>query len=54
MTLHIEAPFGLADLVALLLRPNPYRKTLHCTSTGPLRMYGDGWPDIPVEVAQVR
>jgi hypothetical protein len=26
--LHIEAPFGLADLFALRLRPNPQRKTL--------------------------
>src|SRR6201984_2942861 len=26
--LHIEAPFGLADLFALRLRPNPRRKTL--------------------------
>jgi hypothetical protein len=26
--LHIEAPFGLADLFALRLRPNPYRKTV--------------------------
>jgi uncharacterized protein len=25
--LHIEAPFGLADLFALRLRPNPRRKT---------------------------
>jgi hypothetical protein len=26
--LHIEAPFGLADLFALRLRPNPLRKTV--------------------------
>jgi uncharacterized protein len=26
--LHIEAPFGLGDLFALLLRPNPRRKTV--------------------------
>src|ERR1700732_3953747 len=26
--LHIEAPFGLADLFALRLRPNPRRKTV--------------------------
>ena len=26
--LHIEAPFGLADLFALRLVPNPYRKTV--------------------------
>jgi len=27
--LHIEAPFGLADLFALRLVPNPLRKTVH-------------------------
>jgi hypothetical protein len=27
--LHIQAPFGLADLFALRLRPNPRRKSLH-------------------------
>jgi uncharacterized protein len=26
--LHIEAPFGLTDLFALRLRPNPHRKTV--------------------------
>lgn len=26
--LHIEAPFGLADLFVLRLRPNPRRKTV--------------------------
>src|SRR5438067_1220780 len=26
--LHIEAPFGLADLFALRVVPNPYRKTV--------------------------
>jgi uncharacterized protein len=26
--LHIEAPFGLADIFALRLRPNPHRKTV--------------------------
>ena len=31
--LHIEAPFGLADLFALRLRPNPRRKTLHFDRT---------------------
>ena len=34
--LHIEAPFGLADLFALRLCPNPRRKTVG--SLGPLRM----------------
>ena len=31
--LHIDAPFGLADLFALRLRPNPRRKTLHFDRT---------------------
>src|SRR5438132_720021 len=31
--LHIEAPFGLADLFALRLRPNPSRKTIHFART---------------------
>jgi len=31
--LHIEAPFGLADLFALRLRPNPRRKTVHFART---------------------
>jgi len=31
--LHIEAPFSLADLFALLLRPNPRRKTVHFDRT---------------------
>jgi uncharacterized protein len=31
--LHIEAPFGLADLFALRLRPNPRRKTIHFART---------------------
>jgi hypothetical protein len=31
--LHIEAPFGLADLFALRLRPNPHRKTVHFART---------------------
>jgi uncharacterized protein len=45
--LHIEAPFGLADLFALRLRPNPRRKTLGfaraCDSV--LRR----WPELVVE-----
>jgi uncharacterized protein len=31
--LHIDAPFGLADLFALLLRPNPRRRTVHFSRT---------------------
>jgi uncharacterized protein len=31
--LHIEAPFGLADLFALSLVPNPRRKTIHFART---------------------
>ena len=31
--LHVEAPFGLADLFALRLRPNPRRKTVHFART---------------------
>jgi hypothetical protein len=26
--LHVESPFGLADLFALRVVPNPYRKTV--------------------------
>jgi uncharacterized protein len=31
--LHIDAPFGLADLFALLLRPNPRRRMVHYSRT---------------------
>jgi uncharacterized protein len=45
--LHIEAPFGLSDLFALRLRPNPRRKTLGfaraCDNV--LRR----WPELTVE-----
>ncbi len=45
--LHVEAPFGLADLFALTLRPNPRRKTLSfarsCANV--LRR----WPELVVE-----
>jgi hypothetical protein len=45
--LHIEAPFGLADLFALRLRPNPRRKTLHFarTSAGVRRR----WPEVVID-----
>jgi hypothetical protein len=45
--LHIEAPFGLADLFALRLRPNPRRETV-----GFARTAADvrrGWPEVVVE-----
>jgi uncharacterized protein len=45
--LHIEAPFGLADLFALRLRPNPRRKTV-----GFARASEDvrrRWPEVVVE-----
>jgi uncharacterized protein len=45
--LHIEAPFGLADLFALRLRPNPRRKTV-----GFARTSADvrrRWPELVIE-----
>jgi hypothetical protein len=45
--LHIETPFGLADLFALRLRPNPRRKTV-----GFARTSADvrrRWPEVVVE-----
>ena len=45
--LHIEAPFGLGDLFALRLRPNPRRKTV-----GFARTAADvrrRWPEVVVE-----
>src|SRR5690242_1798403 len=45
--LQIEAPFGLADLFALRLRPNPRRKTV-----GVARASADvprRWPEVVVE-----
>jgi len=45
--LHIEAPFGLADLFALRLRPNPRRKTVHFdrTSADVRRR----WPELVID-----
>ncbi len=45
--LHIEAPFGLADLFALRLRPNPWRPFggFHRVSASVLSR----WPEISVE-----
>jgi hypothetical protein len=45
--LHIEAPFGLADVFALRVRPNPRRKTV-----GFARTSADvrrRWPEVVVE-----
>jgi uncharacterized protein len=45
--LHIEAPFGLADLFGLRVRPNPRRKTV-----GFVRASADvrrRWPEVVVE-----
>jgi hypothetical protein len=48
-TLHIEAPFGLADLFALRLRPNPGRATPNFTqATASVRRR---WPELTVEGA---
>ena len=45
--LHIEAPFGLSDLFALRLRPNPRRKTVHFdrTSLDVQRR----WPEVEID-----
>ena len=45
--LHIEAPFGLADLFALRLRPNPLRKTVGFdrASADVLRR----WPEVVID-----
>jgi uncharacterized protein len=45
--LHIEAPFGLADLFALRLRPNPLRRTHHFERTA--AAVRRRWPEIAVE-----
>ena len=45
--LHIEAPFGLTDLFALRLRPNPRHKTLHFARTcADIRRR---WPEVVIE-----
>ena len=50
--LHVEAPFGLADLFALRLRPNPRRKTMGFarTCTDVRRR----WPELVVEFRAVK
>jgi uncharacterized protein len=45
--LHIDAPFGLADLFALRLRSNPRRKTVHFART-----YANvqrRWPEVVID-----
>jgi uncharacterized protein len=48
--LHIEAPFGLADLFALRVRPNPCRLSSHFerATASALRR----WPELRVEAVQ--
>jgi hypothetical protein len=45
--LHIEAPFGLDDLFALRLRPNPRRRTRGFEATAERAVAR--WPEITVE-----
>jgi len=45
--LHIEAPFGLADLFALRLRPNPRRKTVHFARTS--ADVRRRWPELAID-----
>jgi uncharacterized protein len=45
--LHIEAPFGLADLFALRLRPNPRRKTVHFARTA--ADVRRRWPELVID-----
>ena len=45
--LHIETPFGLADLFALRLRPNPRRKTVHFVRTS--ADVRRRWPEVVIE-----
>jgi uncharacterized protein len=45
--LHIEAPFGLANLFALRLRPNPRRKTVRFARTA--ADVRRRWPEVIVE-----
>jgi GNAT superfamily N-acetyltransferase len=45
--LHIEAPFGLADLFALRLRPNPRRKTVGFARTS--ANVRRRWPEIVID-----
>ena len=45
--LHVEAPFGLADLFALRLRPNPRRETVHFARTA--ANVRRRWPEVAVQ-----
>jgi hypothetical protein len=45
--LHIEAPFGLEDLFALRLRPNPRRHRLHFRRTAAAALRR--WPELLIE-----
>jgi hypothetical protein len=45
--LHIEAPFGLADLFALRLRPNPRRETVHFARTS--ADVRRRWPELVID-----
>ena len=45
--LHVEAPFGLDDLFALRLRPNPERRTKGFAATAERALAR--WPEIRVE-----
>ena len=45
--LHIEAPFGLANLFALRLRPNPRRKTVRFARTA--ADVRRRWPEVIIE-----
>jgi hypothetical protein len=45
--LHIEAPFGLSDLFALRLRPNPRRKTIHFARTS--ADVQRRWPEVEID-----
>ena len=44
--LHVEAPFGLADLFALRLRPNPNRVTLGFTPI--CAKVRERWPEVTI------
>ncbi len=47
--MHVEAPFGLADLFALRLRPNPRRRTRGFAQTA--ASVQARWPEVTVEGA---
>jgi hypothetical protein len=50
--LHIEVPFGLADLFALRVRPNPRRKTLHFARTS--ADVRRRWPEVVIDEQNCR